>query len=249
MASFGVPQLEGTKSYKRDDADSDDEAKPREKAAKQNDMVLQLSSLKIHAPAEGFLVLREVYLTRSGASDADVDKIAWVCQGLTTLDCSGCPRIGDRGCEHLIPRMAKDSASGNQRQQQGGHGGSKASALRGCPMLKNVYFHGTSVTDIGIRAIIASKLVSSLKIIGLSDHVTPARCNEIKSRGIKCTGGSSSGSGVTAAASGGAGGQQVSVFESILPAAFANALFGPSDPQWLDDLGAFFKFATCWPED
>ena len=83
--------------FKRDSDDSDDE-----RSIKSDHKVLQLSSLKIYAPAEGFLlfylfrisqsfiqlflfffflgfgVLREINLTRSGANDFDIDKIAMV---------------------------------------------------------------------------------------------------------------------------------------------------------------------------
>jgi hypothetical protein len=65
-----------------------------------------------------------------GATDNDLEKIARVCQGLSTLDCSGCPRIGDVGVTHLIPKMV-------QRK--------KGEVLMGTPKLRNVYFYGTSV--------------------------------------------------------------------------------------------------------
>ena len=73
------PMLEGQSSYKRgvdDDSDDDGGEAPRRRVEQK---MLQLSSIKIYAPAEGFSILREIYLTRSGSTDNDVDKVAYVC--------------------------------------------------------------------------------------------------------------------------------------------------------------------------
>jgi len=72
-----------------------------------------------------------------GATDNDLEKIARVCQGLSTLDCSGCPRIGDIGVTHLIPKMVHRK---------------KADVLMGTPKLRSVYFYGTSVRAMAARA-------------------------------------------------------------------------------------------------
>lgn len=47
--------------------------------------------------------------------------------------------------------------------------------MRGCPTLKNAYFYGTSLTDVGVRTLVASKLVASLKAVGVSSHVTKVK--------------------------------------------------------------------------
>jgi len=41
--------------------------------------------------------------------------------------------------------------------------------------LKNAYFYGTSLTDVGVRTLVASKLVASLKAVGVSSHVTKVK--------------------------------------------------------------------------
>lgn len=133
--------------YKNDGApensdDEDDRVKTKTRK------VLQLSSLKVYAPAEGFSILKEIYLTRSGATDNDIEKIAKMCQGITTLDCSGCPRIGDIGMSFLVPKLIKTKRS------KGGFN----TELVGCSALKKLYLHGTSVTNVGIRGILASKV-------------------------------------------------------------------------------------------
>jgi hypothetical protein len=139
----GKSLLEEGSEYKMNGDDSDEEDKVR-KTGK----VLQLSSLKVYAPAEGFSILREIYLTRSGATDSDLEKISRICQAITTLDCSGCPRIGDNGMNYLVPKMVKTQGS------KGGYD----TALCGLTALKKLYLHGTSVTNAGVRGILASKV-------------------------------------------------------------------------------------------
>ena len=145
------------------------------------------------------------------------------------LDCTGCPRIGDYSVGHLIPKMVKKRGAGEQ--------------LKGCPQLKNVYFCGTSVTDSGIRQLLASKLVASVKHLGVSEHVTKARVDEVKSRNIKVSGGSGSLIGNVAPAGG-----SLTSFDAI-PAALAAAGAALLDPKWLEDLGDLLRFTACWPDD
>ena len=97
----------------------------------------------------------------------------------------------------------------------------------------------------GVQTILSTKLVATLRVVGVSDHVTRTRCADLRGRGIECQGQS----GVPAG--GGAGGDPGSALAVLgaVPAAFASATTALVDAQWVADLTEFFKFTTCWPTD
>jgi len=212
----------------QNDAPVVEDAKEYEQRTKGTRQVLQLSSLKIYAPSEGFSMLREIYLSRSGATDNDLEKIAKICAGITVLDCSSCPRIGDIGISYLVPRAMKVRK-----------GGGFETEMVGCPCLKKIFLYDTSVTNLGIRNILASKLISTLKVIGVSSHITSDIIAELKKRKIECPGTASSSNqnnnNGALAVFGGLG-------DSV------NALFEPV-PKFWDDLTELLKFTTCWPSE
>lgn len=79
--------------------------------------------------------------------------------------------------------------------QAGGGSGKRSSrsgettSIHGCPNLKNLYVFHTSVTDAGVAAVIASKLVCTIKSLGVSEHVSAEQISVVRGRGITCTGG------------------------------------------------------------
>jgi len=104
------------------------------------------------------------------------------------------------------------------------------------------------VTDTGIRSLVASKLVATVKCVGVSEHVTRARTEELKARGIKVAGAASDLNHHAANAEGPAASGGVALLSAI-PAAFAAAGAALMDPRWVEDLGELLRFTTCWPSD
>lgn len=102
-------QLEnGAADYKRDDDDEEDDEDHAQKRKRRQTNVLKLSTTKISAPSAGFHLLHLVSLTHSNATDNDLEIISRSCRGLSTLDATGCPRIGDTGMKFLIPRPVSE---------------------------------------------------------------------------------------------------------------------------------------------
>ena len=265
-----MQQLRLQEEVKRDDADDDGGGKGQKKGGASNNdendddhdgrrrgarkgrsttSILKLSSIKIHAPAAGFHLLRECYLTRSGATDNDIEKISKVCFGITTLDATGCPRVGDAGLKFLIPRPALPTDARGDRQNSGVTKKSRGSArgggpIHGCPNLAKLFVFHTSVTDEGIAAVIASKLVVTLKHIGASEHVSSEQVAVARKRNIKVTGGRAGG-GIDGLGDGNGGARGGTLLE--LPSSLSE-LFAVS-PMWWEDMQDFFVRVLCLPAD